>query len=98
MKASNDKIQEVLKEMMKVKEEFEELKSAVTSPQKKQPFSETMLVDTVAEALFKDMFSLRASQQSIDPEVRKMGEDMIMDKFKSIIDEVAQQNKKQNQP
>jgi hypothetical protein len=32
MKASNDKIQEVLKEMMKVKEEFEELKSAVTSP------------------------------------------------------------------
>ena len=49
-----------------------------------------MLVDTVAEALFKDMFSLRASQQSMDPEVRKVGEEMIMDKFKSIIDEVAQ--------
>ena len=91
---SNDKIQEVLREMMKVKEEFEELKSVVTSPQKKQPFSETMLVDTVAEAFFKDMMSVRGSQQSVDPEVRRMGEEMIMDKFKSIIDEVAQQNKR----
>ena len=79
----------------------------IVSPSKLS-FSDTLIIDTVADALFKEIQNAQQQQQpfsdsikSVDQslELKKIGEEVLIEKLKGILDEVAEtQIKKPSQP
>jgi hypothetical protein len=97
--AENDKLQEIMNKMRQVELQVEEeSKNAARASVSQSPskaglgVTESMMIDAVADVFLKEMQNMRSSQtnpleQSF--EYRRIGEDVILDKIKGILDEVA---------